>query len=63
MDEGTQDREAKDSPAAGGFCSWHQRFEGEVHRIRLNERTSQDTVHYACIHCIRIYSLTRYEDQ
>lgn len=63
MDESTQEQTSQDSPPTAGYCSWHQRIAKSVRRIQLSEAGSGGTVHYACIHCIRIYSLTPYEDQ
>ncbi|MFC8945896.1 hypothetical protein [Streptomyces rochei] len=58
MDESTGTAPPKGTPTEG-FCSWHDRISEDVRLIRLD---SGDT-HYACVHCIRIYKLTPYEDQ
>lgn len=63
MDESTQKQDTKDSPSSGGYCSWHQRIVDSVRRIQLTEAGSGGKVHYACVHCVRIFKLTPYEDQ
>lgn len=63
MDESTQTPDTKDSPPTAGYCSWHQRIAEGVQRIRLSEAGSGGKVHYACVHCIRIWKLTPYEGQ
>lgn len=63
MAESTQKKASQDSPTTEGYCSWHQRIAQSVRRIQLSEAGSGGTVHYACVHCVRIYSLTPYEGQ
>lgn len=52
-----------DAPTTSGYCSWHNQVEEKVWRIQLSEAGSGGKVHYACIHCIRIWKLTPYEDE
>ncbi|MET8818434.1 hypothetical protein [Streptomyces rochei] len=52
-----------DTPTKRGYCSWHNQVEDVVHRIKLSEAGSGGKVHYACIHCIRIWKLTPHGDQ
>ncbi|MDX3400072.1 hypothetical protein [Streptomyces sp. ME01-18h] len=63
MDEVTQDQAPKGTPTTAGYCSWHQRIADSVERIQLSEAGSGGKVHYACIHCVRIFKLTPYEGQ
>ncbi|MFF9269057.1 MULTISPECIES: hypothetical protein [Streptomyces] len=52
-----------DTPTKRGYCSWHNQVEDVVYRIKLSEAGSGGKVHYACIHCIRIWKLTPHGDQ
>ncbi|MEU8728780.1 hypothetical protein AB0C68_05290 [Streptomyces tendae] len=54
---------ASDAPTTSGYCSWHNQVEDRVQRIKLSEAGSGGKTHYACIHCIRIWKLTPYEDE
>ncbi|MGX1120683.1 hypothetical protein RKD37_006046 [Streptomyces ambofaciens] len=60
MDEVTQDQAPTGTPASEGYCSWHQRIDKHVQRIQLSEAGSDGKIHYACVHCIRIFKLTLY---
>ncbi|GGQ38726.1 hypothetical protein ACFFKE_32505 [Streptomyces mutabilis] len=59
MEESTQNQAADGTPTSYGYCSWHDRFSEGVRLIRLGS----GDMHYACVHCVRIYKLTPYEDQ
>lgn len=63
MAETTRTASTPPTSTSDGYCSWHQRIAENVKRIQLSEAGSGGKVHYACIHCIRIYSLTPYPNQ
>ncbi|MFE5397431.1 hypothetical protein ACFQ9U_23095 [Streptomyces sp. NPDC056568] len=63
MDESTQTETEQNSPKDYGYCSWHNRFAENVRRIQLTEAGSGGLVHYACVHCVRIWKLTPAADQ
>ncbi|MDX3398461.1 hypothetical protein [Streptomyces sp. ME01-18h] len=47
-----------DPPMRPGYCSWHNQSADHVERIQLSEAGSGGKVHYACVHCIRVWKLT-----
>lgn len=63
MAETTQAASTPPTPTTAGYCSWHQRITENVKRIQLTEAGSGGKVHYACVHCIRIFKLTPCADQ
>jgi hypothetical protein len=53
-------------PTSYGFCSWHNRFAGDVRLIAVIEQGSSSGaggMQYACPACIEEHRLTPYTDQ
>ncbi|MFE4051252.1 hypothetical protein [Streptomyces sp. YIM B13518] len=65
MAETTQDTTSgEDVPQGYGYCSWHNRFAGDVRLIDVVEQgTGPGHVHYACAPCRREHNLIPYADR
>ncbi|MFH9038976.1 hypothetical protein ACH4FA_06370 [Streptomyces sp. NPDC017966] len=64
MQESTQSQATEGNPQGFGYCSWHQRFAGDVRLIDVIEQGSgSGAVQYACGPCRKTHRLVPYADR